>query len=317
VTPKRALVTGAGGFVGANLVRRLLAEGHDVHAVVRPGGSPWRLEGVDVRRSEADIRDREAVERAVAAARPDWIFHLAAHGAYSWQADRRTILETNLLATIDLLEAAAARGFEALVQAGSSSEYGHQDHAPSEDEAPEPNSDYAAAKAAATLYAGSLARERGIQVATLRLYSVYGPWEDPNRFVPTLVEHCLRGELPPLVSPDVAHDFVYVDDVCEAFLQAASTTVEPGSIYNIGTGRQTTIAEVVETARRLLGVSDTPRWGSMPDRAWDTNVWIGDPSRAKRELGWHASVDLEAGLAATAAWLLRASVGTREPRRRP
>jgi nucleoside-diphosphate-sugar epimerase len=314
LTPKRALVTGAAGFVGANLVRRLLAGGHDVQALLRPGGDPWRLESVDVPRLELDVCDRSALERALDATRPDWIFHLTAHGAYSWQTDRHAIVETNLLATIGLLEAAAARGFEAFVHAGSSSEYGYRDHAPSEEEAPEPNSDYGAAKAAATLYAGFVGREHGLPVVTLRLYSAYGPWEDRNRFVPTLVEHCLRGELPPLVNPDVARDFVYVDDVCDAFLRAVTAEVAPGSIYNIGTGRQTTIAEVVEVARRLFDVKDEPRWGSMPNRPWDTSLWVSNPSRAERELGWRVRIDLETGLLATAEWL--AGAGDVDSRRR-
>jgi nucleoside-diphosphate-sugar epimerase len=312
VTPKRALVTGAAGFVGANLVRRLLAEGHDVRAAVRPGSDQWRLADVDVERVKVDIRDRSAVEEMLETTQPEWIFHLAAHGAYSWQTDRRAILETTLLATIDLLEAAAARGFDALVQAGSSSEYGYKDHAPSEDEAPEPNSEYAAAKAAATLYAGYLAREQGLHVVTLRLYSVYGPWENRSRFIPTLVEHCLRGELPPLVNPDVARDFVFVDDVCDAFVRAATADVAPGSVYNVGSGSQTTVAEVVEIARRLFGVAAEPQWGSMPDRAWDTNVWVAHPARAERELGWRPRIDLRDGLAETADWLRTAATPTRD-----
>ena len=126
----------------------------------------------------------------------------------------------------------------------SSSEYGLKDHAPHEDEPLEPNSPYAAAKAEATAHA----LERGAVV--LRLYSAYGPWEEPSRFVPTLLAHALAGRLPPLVSPDVARDFVHVDDVCAAFVLGAGAPA--GRVYNVGSGRQTTVAEVVELARRLL-----------------------------------------------------------------
>jgi nucleoside-diphosphate-sugar epimerase len=152
-------------------------------------------------------------------------------------------------------------------------------------------------KAASTLYA----LERGAVV--LRLYSVYGPWEEPSRLVPTLLAHGLEGELPPLVSPSVAHDFVHVDDVCEAFVVAARA--EPGRVYNVGSGRQTTLAEVVETAKRLLGIEAEPQWGSMPDRAWDTGTWVANPRRIRRELGWEARIGLEEGLARTLEWLER------------
>jgi dolichol-phosphate mannosyltransferase len=280
---KRTLVTGAGGFIGANLVRRLLANGADVVALVRPGSDPWRLVGLDVELVEADVRER--VPGAF-----DLVFHLAAHGAYSWQEDEAAIRETNVRGTRNALRAGRR-----VIVAGSSSEYGLKPHPPAEDEPLEPNSPYAAAKAEAT----SLALEHGAVV--LRLYSAYGPWEDPDRLVPTLLAHGLRRELPPLVSPTVARDFVHVDDVCSAFILAAGS--EGGRVYNVGSGRQTTVAEAVEVARRLLDLDAEPQWGSMPDRLWDTETWVANPERIRRELGWEARIGLEEGLARTLVWL--------------
>ena len=154
-------MTGAGGFVGASLARRLLAEGHDVHVLLRGGSDTWRLK--DIRGAlavhEADLRNANAVCAAVRASAPDWIFHLAAHGAYSWQTDAQGIFESNALGTLHLLDACVRRGFDAFVHAGSSSEYGLKDHSPSEEEAPEPNSDYAVAKVAATM----LCRQRAVR----------------------------------------------------------------------------------------------------------------------------------------------------------
>lgn len=277
------LVTGAGGFVGANLVRRLLADGADVTAVVRPGGDPWRLEGLAVELVEADVREPLPGGFHV-------VYHLAAHGSYSWQRDEEAIRETNVRGT----ENALAAG-DRVVVAGSSSEYGLKPYAPAEDEPLQPNSAYAAAKAEAT----SWALDRGAVV--LRLYSAYGPWEHPDRLVPTLLARGLEGDLPPLVSPAVARDFVYVEDVCSAFVLAAGAP--RGRVYNVGSGHQATMAEIVELARRLLGLDAEPRWGSMPDRAWDTETWIADPARIRRELGWEARIGLEDGLARTLEWL--------------
>ena len=148
----RALVTGAGGFVGANLVAALAAAGHEVTAWVHPGGDTWRLDelGLPIEVEAVELLDGEAIERAVERGRPQWIFHLAAHGAYSWQRDSERIMQTNLVSTVRLLAACERIGFESFVHAGSSSEYGFQDHAPVESELPEPNSDYAVMKAAAT-----------------------------------------------------------------------------------------------------------------------------------------------------------------------
>jgi len=130
----RSLVTGAGGFVGANLVTHLLDAGHEVAAVVRPGTHPWRLvdHGEEVRLVSCDLADAAAVEQMALDQKPDVIFHLAAHGAYSWQQDLGRMLAVNLGSTQALLDAALKLGAR-LINAGSSSEYGYKDHAPSED----------------------------------------------------------------------------------------------------------------------------------------------------------------------------------------
>jgi dolichol-phosphate mannosyltransferase len=298
-----SLVTGAAGFVGANLVRRLLREGDHVVAAVRPGSDAWRLADVrgDVDPAEADLRDAEAAAALVRRRRPARVFHLAAHGAYAWQEDAAAMIDVNVRATEALLS-----GFdgEAFVHAGSSSEYGPKDHPPAEDEALAPASHYAVTKAAATHLCALAARSGDRHIVTLRLYSVYGPWEEPGRLVPALIAHALRGALPPLVRPETVRDFVHVDDVCAAFvLAAAATRVERGSVFNVASGRETRLDELVAIARTVLGVRAEPVWGTMPARRWDTATWVGDPSAARRVLGWEPALALRPGLAATAEWL--------------
>jgi len=299
---KRVLVTGGTGFVGANLVRRLLREGHEVQALVRPQHAVWRLADVqaDIRFVTGDIADGESVRGAVLQARPDWIFHLAAHGQYSWETDVDAMLRTNVLGTAALVRAAVDAGCEAFVNTGSSSEYGLKGHPPAEDEALDPNSCYAVTKGAATAFCRCTARERDVHIPTLRLYSVYGPYEHPDRLIPTLVKRGLNGELPPLVDPNVARDFVYVDDVVDAYLLAATLPgQEHGAIYNVGSGVQTTMREMVELTRRLLDIRVEPLWGSMANRAWDTTCWVADNRKIVRELGWQPRTDLETGLRRT------------------
>ena len=306
VATKRVLVTGAGGFVGANLVRRLLTDGHEVTAAVRPAASRWRLQGLegDVRVEDLDMADGERVSALVAALAPEWAFHLAAHGAYSWQTDAQAIMRTNVLGTVSLVDACADAGCESFVHAGSSSEYGFKDHAPREDEAIEPNSAYAVAKAAATAYCRQVACTGRLDATTLRLYSVYGPWEEPRRLMPRLVAHAMSGRLPPLVDPGVARDFVAAPDTVEAFVLAAEIPpVEPGRVLNIGSGTQTRLAELIDLVRRLLDVQAEPNWGTAPARSWDTATWVADPRSAAEELGWRARLDLEAGVSQMISWL--------------
>jgi dolichol-phosphate mannosyltransferase len=303
---KRALVTGASGFVGANLVRRLLQAGHETHLLVRPSYETWRLQEIAgaVRMHEANLEDRDGVFRAVAAAKPDWLFHLAAFGAYSHQTGIERMAATNLLGCTALLDAGVKLRMESFVHTGSSSEYGYKDHPAREDELVEPNSDYAITKAAATHYCQNTARKLDINAVTVRLYSIYGPYEDPSRLIPTLLMHGLGGTLPPLVSPQVGRDFVYVDDAVDAILQvAASPTVPRGAVYNICSGVQSTLAEAVDIARKLLSIAAEPVWSSMPQRSWDTSQWVGSPERTAREIGWSAQISLESGLRKTIAWL--------------
>ncbi len=303
---RRVLLTGGTGFVGANLARRLVGDGHAVHLLVRPEHARWRLEGLGDRMQlhRGSLDDRASVERIVRRVKPEWVFHLAAHGAYSWETDLDRMVATNVAGTMHLVRACLRTGFEALVTAGSSSEYGFKRKAPSEREWLEPNSHYAVTKAAATHFCRLTARKERVKIATLRLYSVYGPWEEPGRLMPTLIMRGLEGGLPPLVDPRVARDYVYADDVSEAFvLAAARPHPEPGPVWNVGTGKQTTIRQAVDVARRVLAIPTKPVWGTMPNRQWDTSAWVADARAIRRALGWKPRFGFERGFRQMVAWL--------------
>jgi UDP-glucose 4-epimerase len=302
---KRCLITGATGFVGANLARRLLRVGHEVHLLVRPHHATWRIEEIrtDVRMHLLDLADAQAVATCISNLKPEWIFHLAAHGAYSWQADVAQIFQTNLHGTIHLVEACLNAGFESFIHTGTSSEYGFKDHAPAECEGLEPNSHYAVAKAAATLYCRYTAQARQANITTLRLYSAYGPYEDANRLMPAIIRHGLQGEWPPLASPDTARDYVYVEDVSEACILAAMAQPgEFGAVYNVGTGKSTSLREVAAIARRVLGIQADPEWGTMPARAWDTSIWQADSRKIQADLGWCPRHSFEDGFTRMVTW---------------
>jgi UDP-glucose 4-epimerase len=299
---RRCLVTGASGFVGANLVRRLLRDGHEVHVFLRPEYQAWRLRGVGVHAYFVDLADRDQVREMLQRIQPEWVFHLAAYGAYSTQTGFARMAEVNLMGTASLVDACAETGVEAFVYTGSSSEYGYKDHPPREDEILEPNSHYAITKAAATHYCQFMARNTGVNAITVRLYSIYGPYEDPSRLIPTLISYGLQGKLPPLVSPTTARDFVYVDDAVDALI-AVAQSVRPGGVYNLCTGVQTSLASVVETARKLMGITVEPVWSSMERRSWDTDIWVGSPAAMEKEIGWRSKIDFEAGLQRTIDWI--------------
>jgi nucleoside-diphosphate-sugar epimerase len=303
---KRVILTGGTGFVGANLARRLLRDGHEVHLLVRPNYQPWRIGDIRsaVRLHELHLHDTEAVARVVSQIRPEWVFHLAVHGAYSWQTEWEQMVQTNIRGTMSLVFACLTTGFEAFVNTGSSSEYGFKDHAPAESEALEPNSHYAITKAAATMFCRHTAQSRQVHLPTLRLYSVFGPYEDPGRLLPTLIMRGLKGELPPLADPNVARDFVYVDDVVEAYLLAAKVrTTEWGPIYNVGTSVQTTLRAAVDVAKQVLSIGAEPVWNTVPNRSWDANVWVSDNRKIRAQLGWGPRSTFAEGFRLMVDWL--------------
>lgn len=299
------VVLGAGGFVGSNLLQKLLKYRNDVFGVVRSLPA-WRLEAVD--RShilEVDLNDLAATRNMVASLGPATIFDCVAYGAYSFEAEESLIYRTNFQSLVQLIELMADRGFAAFIHAGSSSEYGLNSSGPLEDESLRPNSHYAVSKVAASHYISYAGKVRRLPIVNLRLYSVYGPLEDASRLIPNLVAKGLRREFPPFVDPAISRDFVYIDDVCEAFIVAAARLTPDiyGESFNIGTGQRTTMEELAAISAQVFSIHSQPVFGTMADRAWDLADWYAEPSKAKRVLGWEPKTDLAKGLRLTANWV--------------
>ena len=297
------LVLGASGFVGANLARTLLQHRADVVATTSRTPA-WRLEDLPA----ANVREFDALvalnlDRMLDEVRPRTVFNCIAYGAYSFETNGELILRTNLMSTHALLERLASRNIAAYIHAGSSSEYGENAAGPEEHDFLAVNSEYAVSKAACAHLIHYYGKQHGLPAANLRLYSVYGPLEDPSRLMPQIVQHGVRGELPPLVDPHIARDFVYSDDVVDAFVAAASELREDdyGDSFNVGTGRQTTIGELAEVARELYGIEE-PASFTMPPRRWDIGDWYANSSRAQKVLGWEARTPLEDGLERMTSW---------------
>lgn len=302
------IVTGASGFIGANLFRAIAALRNDVFAIVRRGKN-WRLSGVgDEFIVAVDLNDASATKNMVDALRPRTVFDCVAYGAYSFEQAGDLIYQTNFQSIVGLVERLAGqegRPLSAFVHAGSSSEYGTNCAAPDEDDVCVPNSHYAVSKVATSQYLRFMGKERGFPCINLRLYAVYGPYEDTSRLIPALVRNALAGNLPPFVDARTSRDFVYISDVCAAFVRAAAA-MRPdfyGESFNIGTGAKTTIGELAQTARRVFDVAQEPKFGTMPGRSWDLADWYANPRKANVYLEWVAAVGLEEGLRSTAAWL--------------
>ena len=304
---ERILITGATGFIGAWLARALIEQGHDVHVTLRASSSTWRLAGLEglYRAHDADLRELESVRRAVDAARPQIVYHLAAHGALYRDRDRGAILASNLLGTCNLLEALDGCADCTLVQAGSSSEYGHKPQPMREDDRLEPRTDYAVSKAAATLLCQAAARQ-GRPVATVRIFSAYGPGEDPSRLVPYVMDCCLRGQRPRVTSGRQPRDFIFVDDCIELLQLAAHTPAARGEILHAASGRPQTVQEMVETIVEVCsGGRLSAEYGGEPLRPDEPAVWVGSIQHTTEITGWRPRYDLRRGIERTWAWRQR------------
>jgi dolichol-phosphate mannosyltransferase len=298
------LVLGASGFVGANLLRSLLAVRQDVFGTASRDPA-WRLaECGEDHVITVDLLARGNVAALLDRVQPATVFDCVAYGAYSFEQDVERMFETNVVFKQELTEQLIKRGTHCYIHAGSSSEYGAQSAGPDEEVALTPNSYYAVTKSAAANLLYFCGQHRGLRCANLRLYSVYGPLEDRSRLMPTLVATAAEGKLPPFVDPETSRDFVYVDDVTRAFLCAA-VELRPdqyGRSFNIGSGRKTTIRDLAYLARSQFQIEAEPQFSTMAGRAWDVPEWYSNPARAGSVLNWRANTALEEGLALTARW---------------
>jgi len=300
------VVFGAGGFIGINLLKHLLGVRSDVYGVSQSPRGNWRMLETQIPQDNllaCDINDVTLLQPMLAELKPRTIFQLSAYGAYSRQREYRKIHRTNFNAVIDIIEMLRPAGFDAFVQAGSNSEYGLNAAGPDEESELIPNSHYAVSKVATHFALKYFGRVEQLPVVNLRLYSAYGPWEEPDRLIPQLLSKARAGAYPPLSGPNTSRDFIHVDDISRAFVQAAlHAQKERGRAFNIGTGRKTTLQQLANLVRDQLGLENGPEFGTMAARAWDVEDWYGQPARAIARLDWKPQVDLEEGIRSTLKW---------------
>lgn len=301
---KKYLVTGSSGFIGSVLLRKLLGQNNDVYIIIRKNSNTWRINDLlkKVIVFYSDLSDVSELTKIIKKIKPNIIYHLATNGAYSYQKDADQIIHTNILGTWNLLQACNMVNYELFINTGSSSEYGFKKFAMRETDILEPASYYAVTKCAQTLLCSHIAKQEKRPIVTIRPFAVYGPYEEPKRFVPTLMNALIFNKKMNLVSPTTARDFIYVDDLVAAYLKINELKNNPGEYFNIGTGLQSTIKNFVETAIKTTGKNIKLKWGSLENRKWDTDNWVADISKAKQLLNWVPKTNLEQGIKSTWTW---------------
>ena len=287
----RALVTGASGFIGGRLCQRLLAEGAEVHAISR---RPQENEAVHWWQS--DLGDADSVASTLDRIQPDVVYHLAGYVSGSRTIDAvLPSLRDNLVSAVNVLVAAAGLGCSVILA-------GSQEEPEPAVEDPVPASPYAAAKLAVGSFARMLHALHGLQVVNLRIFMVYGPGQhDRTKLVPYVITSLLRGEQPKLSSGTRPVDWVYVDDVVDAFIAASMRNELAGESLDVGTGKLVTIRAIVERIVETVGTEVGPDFGALPERPLEI-VRVADAERTKSLLGWQARTTLTEGLRSTVDW---------------
>jgi nucleoside-diphosphate-sugar epimerase len=298
------VVTGGAGFIGAHLTRKLIALHAKVHIITRPGGSLWRLNELQkqINVHPVGLSDEKRLRGLIRRIQPQYVFHVAAYGSYPTQRDAETMVQTNVVGTLRLLRSVRNAPVRRVVVVGSSSEYGKKDTAMKESDTLVPNNLYAATKAAATHIALAYAAMYAMPIKVLRLFNVYGPYEEKGRLVRSVIESVLSGKAIRLATGKEARDFIHTDDVVDAMLTAAKSTKGNGGIFNVGTGVETTIADLARMVITTTGTRVPIRLNVYPGRPWDTLHWRADMRKTRAILGWKPRIPLAQGLKETISW---------------
>ena len=297
----RSIVTGGAGFIGSHVVDALVARGDEVAVIdsLVHGKEENVASG-----AELHVRDiREPLDDIFDAVRPEAVFHLAA------QADVRVSVEhpvedaeVNVLGTVRILEAARRHGAQVVFSSTGGAIYGECVEPAREDSPCEPLSPYGTAKLAGEEYVRSFNRLYGTRHIALRYGNVYGPRQDPHGeagVVAIFLGALARGEQAKIFGDGLqTRDYVYVGDVARA---TTSTLGQDSGVFNVGTGRETSVVELYELCAKVAG-SDTPA-EHAPARLGELQRSFLDPERAAHELGFSAMVELEDGLRATWDWI--------------
>jgi len=311
MTRPTALVTGGAGFIGSNLVARLLADGHRV-SVLDDLSSGYRSNVPNHQRLRfvhGDVRDAEAVKEAMADA--EVVFHLAASVGNKRSIDRPLQdAEVNLLGTIQVLEAARRAGVRKLVASSSAGIFGELKTLPIREDHPvDPDTPYGVSKLAGEKVCLAYAKLYGLEVACLRYFNVYGPnqrFDAYGNVIPIFVFRMLRDE--PLTvygDGEQTRDFVNVRDVVQANLRAAETQGACGA-FNIGSGSRISINRLLDELRAVSGLAPAVVYG--PPRAGDVRDSLADVSAAREAFGFAPAVSMSEGLKDYVAWA-RSEVG--------
>ncbi len=304
----KVLVTGGAGFIGSHITHRLVKEGHQV--VILDNLSSGKEENLSavaakVEFVKGDLRDASLLSRLCKGCQ--LVFHQAAVVSVPYSVEHpQETHDVNIQGTLNALLAARDAGVERFVFASSAAIYGEDPRLPKREEmTPSPLSPYGVEKITAEHYLSAFNHLYGLPTVALRYFNVFGPRQDPSSFysgVISIFANKLSQSEDPVIFGDgeQCRDFVYVDDVVQANMLAATHPDAPGQAFNVGRGQSTTLNELVEMLTRLTGYEPTTSYESA--RAGDIIKSLADITKIKEALGFDPAVGVEEGLSRLIAY---------------
>lgn len=301
---KKILVTGATGFVGSHLTRRLVELGLDVTILKRHNSNTSRIKDLKdkIETVDADLRDINHLRNALSKIKPEIVFHFATYGNFSHETDKNKIIATNLNGTKNLIEILLDSKIKLFINTGSSSEYGKYDTPMSELLPLNPVSTYGLTKASVSLLCTKFYETKKFPVTTLRLFTPYGPFDHPSRLIPSVITSILMGDDLNLTGGEQERDYIFIDDVIDAYIKVTEVTDIAGKVINIGSGKGTKVRDIANNIKHLSGYNKEPNWGALPYRDDEIFKWSADIRLAKELLNWRPRTTLEDGLKKTYEW---------------
>jgi UDP-glucose 4-epimerase len=296
---RRVIITGGSGFVGRKLTARLSALGARVY--VLDLNRPVDEETSNANFIKADLTNRKDVTSAIKTIEPEIVFHLAANISRATEFDRLyDMVGTNLVATMNLFDALSqTASLQSVVVAGTAEEYGTNEVPFREDLKENPVSPYSFSKVCQSHLCRLAYKLYGIPVAVLRASLAYGPGQEEVMLIPSLIKSLLRGEELPMTAGEQRRDFIYIDDLVEAYRLAGESDAAAGEIFNIGLGKSYKIKDVAIKIGRLLGREHLLRFGETGYRKYEVMEYEVDFTKARKLLGWTPKVDIDRGLRLT------------------
>lgn len=301
---KTFLITGGYGFIGSHLARRLLNLQARIVLFIRTPSNFWRLKDIikNIETYEIDIRDRKQVQDAIKKVNPDYIFHLAAYGVNSAHTDYMHAIETNIIGTCNIIQAAKLVNCKKIINFGSSSEYGNKMEPIHENMLLTPVDIYGSTKAAATILAHQIASENSINLITLRPFGIFGESEEPHKIFSYIILQVLQNQDVNLTFCNQLRDYCYIENIIDACILAVENTTVQNEIFNIGSGTIYPLKHYVELLFKHLKTNSRPNYGAIPSRTNERWVPEADVQKIKNSLSWEPRINIEEGIIKTVNW---------------